>query len=85
MLVDLQKVKIIIDSFSIIGESREHIKQDLDKLAYGKIYTCWYCGGKIYACADGWYHVNSDAKECDKSSGNWVQEYRATPKPDDLA
>jgi len=80
-MVDLDKVKEIIKKH---GKYIEGLFIELNELAYGKIYTCWYCREKIYAGEDGWYHVSGQSKACIKSSGNWVQEYRATPIPDDM-
>ena len=85
MLVDLDKVKEMIKFCIINGETKNFILSELDKLAYGKLYTCWVCGGDIYAGEDGWYHTADDAKECrNTKGGSWVQEYRATPKPKDM-
>ena len=80
-MVDLDKVKAIVKKH---GKYIEGLFTELNALAYGKIYTCWYCGEQIYAGKDAWYHVNGGAKECSKSSGSWVPEYRATPKPKDM-
>jgi len=82
VMVELEKVKDIVKKH---GKYIEGLFTELDKLAYGKLYTCWYCGENIYAGDGAWYHVNGGVKECIKSSGAWVPEYRATPKPKDMA
>ena len=80
-MVDLDKVKEIVKKH---GKYIEGLFTELNQLSYGKVYTCWYCGDKIYAGEDGWYHVNGGEKECLNLSGVWVQEYRATPKPKEM-
>ena len=82
IMVDLDKVKEIVKKH---GKYIEGLFTDLNALAYGKIYTCWYCGENIYAGEDGWYHTADDAKECrNTKGGSWAQEYRATPKPKNM-
>ena len=87
-MVDLDKVKRVIDSFSIIGETREHIKQDLDRLAYGNTWECLNCGKRIYFDLDKDYkmyrHLTNRMVRCDGCLGENVVNQIAIPKPEDM-
>ena len=87
VMVDLDKVKEIIgnkDASVISVDAYRSLMNELDRLAYGKIYTCWCCGDKIYGGEHGWYHVDTRLMECNKWGNDWVKEFRATPKPKEM-
>ena len=87
VMVDLEKAKEMIKFYIMNGETKNFILSELDKLAYGKIYTCWNCGEKIYAGDGAWYHVVHKSMLCkgpNDGIGVLASENIATPKPKDM-